>query len=77
MSKKTGVRIEIDHLGQVQIPADVYWGANTQRARECFSISGCSMHPRMVAALTCVKKAASQANGHAGLVEAKLAQALS
>lgn len=77
MSKKTGVRVESDHLGQVQIPADVYWGANTQRARECFSISGCSMHPRMVAALTCVKKAASQANGHTGLVEAKLAQALS
>lgn len=77
MSKKSGVRIESDHLGEVQIPADVYWGANTQRARECFSISGSTIHPRMVAALTCVKKAVALANGHTGLVDAKLAQGLS
>lgn len=77
VSKKTGVRTESDHLGQVQIPADVYWGANTQRARECFSISGCTMHPRMISALTHVKKAVSQANGQSGLLDAKLAQALS
>lgn len=77
MSKKTGIRIESDRLGDVQIPADVYWGANTQRARECFSISGSTIHPRMVTALTCVKKAAAQANGQAGLLDPKLAQALS
>ena len=77
MSKKNGVRIERDHLGEVQIPIDAYWGSKTQRARECFSISGCTIHPRMIGALTCVKKAAAQANGQAGLLDPKLAQALS
>ncbi len=66
------VRIEVDSLGEVAIPAGAHWGAHTARAVENFSISGrpISVHPRLVEALAIVKQAAARANRDLGSVEA-------
>ena len=59
------VRIETDSLGEVRVPADKLWGAQTQRSLEHFSI-GQDLIPReMITAYAVLKKAAANAN-HAG-----------
>src|SRR5271168_3731670 len=61
----TTVRKETDSLGEVAVPADKLWGAQTQRSLEHFSI-GHDLIPReMIAAYAVLKKAAANAN-HAG-----------
>ncbi len=61
----TEVRIETDSLGEVRVPADKLWGAQTQRSLEHFSI-GQDLIPReMITAYAVLKKAAANAN-HAG-----------
>jgi fumarate hydratase, class II len=61
----SGVRKETDSLGEVDVPADKLWGAQTQRALEHFSI-GTDLIPReMITAYAILKKAAANAN-HAG-----------
>jgi fumarate hydratase, class II len=58
-------RIESDSLGEVKVPADKLWGAQTQRSLEHFSI-GRDLIPReMIAAYAILKKASANAN-HAG-----------
>jgi len=61
-------RTEQDSLGEMQVPADAYWGAQTQRAVENFPISGETFDRRFVRALGVVKKAAAEANRDLGLV---------
>ncbi|MFW6457895.1 MAG: class II fumarate hydratase [Halodesulfurarchaeum sp.] len=70
------VRIEEDSLGEVAVPADAYWGAQTQRAIENFPISGEGMDPRFVRALGVVKRAAAQANRQLELLEEPIATAI-
>src|ERR1700692_1712383 len=61
----TGIRKETDSLGEVNVPADKLWGAQTQRSLEHFSI-GKDLIPReMITAYAILKKAAANAN-HAG-----------
>ena len=61
----TDSRIEKDSLGEVKVPADRLWGAQTQRSLEHFSI-GTDLIPReMISAYAILKKAAANAN-HAG-----------
>src|SRR5271155_3488252 len=61
----TEYRTETDSLGEVDVPADKLWGAQTQRSLEHFSI-GMDLMPReMIAAYAILKKAAANAN-HAG-----------
>jgi fumarate hydratase class II len=55
-------RTEQDSLGEMQVPADAYWGAQTQRAVENFPISDTTFGRRFVRALGIVKKGAAQAN---------------
>ncbi|WP_335999079.1 class II fumarate hydratase [Halorientalis halophila] len=55
-------RTEQDSLGEMQVPADAYWGAQTQRAIQNFPISDATFGRRFVRALGIVKKAAAQAN---------------
>ncbi|NHN48524.1 class II fumarate hydratase [Halostella sp. JP-L12] len=55
-------RTERDSLGEMRVPADAYWGAQTQRAVENFPISGLTFGRRFVRALGVVKKAAAKAN---------------
>lgn len=55
-------RIEKDSLGPVQVPADVYWGAQTQRSKDNFKIGGQKMPMEVIMAFAILKKAAAQAN---------------
>jgi len=60
--KVLGVRKETDSLGEVDVPADKLWGAQTQRSLEHFSI-GQDLIPReMINAYAILKKAAATAN---------------
>jgi fumarate hydratase class II len=76
MSDDEDYRIEQDSLGEMQVPSDAYWGAQTQRAVENFPISGIGFGRRFVRALGVVKKAAAQANNDLGLVEDDVADAI-
>jgi fumarate hydratase class II len=69
-------RTERDSLGEMQVPADAYWGAQTQRAVENFPISGITFGRRFVRALGVVKKAAAQANYDLGLLDEETADAI-
>ena len=67
-------RTERDSLGEMQVPADAYWGAQTQRAVENFPISDATFGRRFVRALGVVKKAAALANHDLGLLPAENAE---
>jgi fumarate hydratase class II len=69
-------RTESDSLGEMQVPADAYWGAQTQRAVENFPISGISFGRRFIRALGVVKKAAAQANRDLDLLDEEIAEAV-
>jgi fumarate hydratase class II len=66
------MRIESDSLGQVSVPADKLWGAQTQRSLQYFSI-GHELIPReMIGAYAILKKAAATANHKGGRLDKKL-----
>ena len=69
-------RTERDSLGEVEVPSDAYWGAQTQRAVENFPISGISFGRRFVRALGVVKKAAAAANRDLGHLDDETAAAI-
>jgi len=69
-------RVERDSLGEVRVPADAYWGAQTQRAVENFPISDARFGRRFVRALGVVKKSAARANRDLGLVDDEIATAI-
>ena len=69
-------RIEHDSMGEVQVPADALWRAQTQRAVENFPISGTPLEPRLLQALALVKQAAARTNGRLGVVAAEQADAI-
>ena len=64
-------RTEHDLLGEMQIPAEAYYGIQTARALENFQISGVPVHwyPELVNALALVKLASARANHQAGALE--------
>ncbi len=59
-------RYEKDFLGEKEIPADVYYGVQTLRAKENFPITGYRMHEELIRSFAIVKKAAAQANMEVG-----------
>jgi aspartate ammonia-lyase len=69
-------RAEHDSLGEVRVPADAYYGAQTARARENFPISGLTASPEFIRATVQVKKAAAQANRETGRLEPRIADAV-
>src|SRR5918993_206910 len=71
------VRIERDPLGDVRVPAEALYGAQTQRAVENFAISGLKASPELVTATVLIKKAAAQANASLLRLDAKIAVAIS
>ncbi|NYJ02731.1 fumarate hydratase class II [Nocardioides thalensis] len=71
-----GYRIEHDSMGEVRVPADALWKAQTQRAVENFPISGTPIEPALIHALGEVKAAAATANKALGVLEAQLADAI-
>ena len=69
-------RVERDSMGEIKVPAEALWGAQTQRAVENFRISGRPLPRAFIGALGLVKQAAARANRALGLLEARLAQAV-
>ena len=67
-------RTEHDSLGPVQVPADKYWGAQTQRSIENFRIGEEKMPKEVILAFALLKKAAAIVNSKRGLLENKIAQ---
>ncbi len=72
----TDFRIERDSMGELAVPADALWGAQTQRAVGNFPISGRRMPRGFIRALALVKSAAATANAQLGLLDAGLAAAI-
>ncbi len=69
-------RTEHDSMGEIQVPAQALWRAQTQRAVENFPISGTPLEPRLVHALGEVKAAAAAANGELGVLDPAHAEAI-
>ena len=69
-------RTEKDTMGEVRVPAQAYFGAQTQRAVENFPISGIRFPRRFIQALGLIKWAAARANEDLGLLESRIADAI-
>jgi fumarate hydratase class II len=69
-------RVEHDSMGELQVPEDALWGAQTQRALDNFRISGTPMPRRFIEALGLVKWAAAGANAELGLLKSDKAIAI-
>ena len=72
MTENINYRIEKDTMGEVQVPADAYWGAQTQRSLENFKIGNERMPVELIVALGQQKKAAAEANIELGVLNKKL-----
>jgi fumarate hydratase class II len=69
-------RIEHDTMGEVKVPKDALYRAQTQRAVENFPISGTTLERAHIAALAQIKKAAAQANAKLGVLDGAIADAI-
>ncbi|MGK2874506.1 MAG: class II fumarate hydratase [Nocardioides sp.] len=69
-TEDVNTRIEHDSMGQVAVPAEALWGAQTQRAVENFPISGTPIEPALIHAIGHVKSAAAVVNGRLGVITA-------
>lgn len=72
----TEYRIEHDTMGEVRVPVDALYAAQTQRAVENFPISGSGLEPAQIVALARIKRAAALANKSLGILEADVADAI-
>ena len=75
MSEKE-YRVENDSMGEIKVPADKHWGAQTQRAIENFKISGITMPPEFMQALGLLKWAVASANSDLGLLAKDKSEAI-
>ena len=75
---KTKFRVESDLLGELQVPADAYYGVQTQRALNNYQISTTKMchYPEYIIAIAYVKMAAAEANAELGVLDRKIADAI-
>ncbi|WP_371176616.1 class II fumarate hydratase [Buchananella felis] len=69
-------RIEHDTMGEVRVPVDALYRAQTQRAVENFPISGQGLTPHHIAALGHIKRAAALANAELGVISAEVGKAI-
>jgi fumarate hydratase class II len=76
MTDDSGYRIERDTMGEVRVPADALWRAQTQRAVENFPISGRGIEPAHIRALAQIKGAAAQVNADLGVLDPDIAKAV-
>ena len=70
------IRVESDTMGTIEVPADRYWGAQTQRSLENFKIGGERMPRSILRAMGIVKHASATANQKLGRLDADLADAI-
>ena len=69
-------RIEKDSMGEMRVPADALYGAQTQRAVENFRISGLRFPREFIRAMGLIKLAAARANMDLGLLDRKAGNAI-
>ncbi len=69
-------RNEYDSIGMKEVPVDAYYGVQSMRAAENFQITGTKVHPEIIKAMAEIKKAAAVANGKAGVIDKKIADAI-
>lgn len=69
-------RLEKDYMGEMQVPAEAYYGAQTQRAVVNFPISGLVLPRSMIAALGLIKRSAAQVNTDLGLLDQSRAEVI-
>jgi fumarate hydratase class II len=69
-------RIEHDTMGEVRVPKDALYSAQTQRAVENFPISGRGLEPAQIVALAQIKRAAALVNAELGILDAAIAKAI-
>lgn len=72
----SGFRIEHDTLGEIEVPADARYGAQTQRAVENFPVSGLRLGRAQIAALGEIKRAAALTNAELGVLDEDVAEAV-
>ncbi|MDE2988246.1 MAG: class II fumarate hydratase [Chloroflexota bacterium] len=70
------IRVESDTMGTIEVPADRYWGAQTQRSLENFKIGGERMPRSILRAMGIVKHASASANQKLGRLDSELADAI-
>src|SRR6202521_4300419 len=75
-TSRNKTRSETDSFGPIQVPADRYWGAQTERSRQNFRIGQDRMPIEIVRALGIVKLAAAQTNRELGLLDQRRARAI-
>ncbi|GGL86932.1 class II fumarate hydratase [Nakamurella endophytica] len=73
---EAGFRIEHDTMGEVRVPADALYQAQTQRARENFPVSGRGLERSQIRALALIKGAAARVNAELGVVDQDVAAAI-
>ncbi len=76
MSSSSDHRTESDSFGPLEVPADRYWGAQTQRSLGNFKIGTDRMAPPLIRAFSIVKKAAATVNAENGMLDQKLCDAI-
>ena len=76
MANETGFRIEHDTMGEVKVPADKYWAAQTQRSFENFKIGVEKIPAEVIDAFAVLKKAAALANTELGMIDEKRGKAI-
>ena len=76
MTSTPEYRIEHDTMGEVRVPVDALYAAQTQRAVENFPISGSGLEPAQIVALARIKKAAATVNASLGVLDEKVAEAI-
>src|SRR5215211_4153734 len=73
---KSDTRIERDSLGEVHVPIDALYGAQTQRAVENFPISGLRPRPAFIWSMATIKRAAAEVNRDLALLDSERAEAI-
>jgi len=76
MPRQMAMRIEKDTFGNIEVPAERLWGAQTQRSLQNFKISTEKMPPALIKALAQVKRAAAQVNIDLGVLDKKKGAAI-
>ncbi|MEN3341262.1 MAG: fumarate hydratase, class, partial [Actinomycetota bacterium] len=75
-SEDAPYRIEHDTMGEVRVPRDALWAAQTQRAVENFPISGSGLEGAQIIALARIKRGAAIVNGELGVLPADVVEAI-
>ena len=76
MAEERKYRIEHDSIGEKKVPEEAYYGVQTLRAAENFTITGLKMHPELINSIAQIKKAAAITNFEVGRLDKKRADAI-